>query len=318
MRKIKYCLLPLWTVLIISLVCSCKPSVPGDYIQPNKMADILYDYHLADAMADADGCKPFVKIAYREAVLKKHDVTQAEFDSSMVYYMRHTERMRDIYEKVADHLTKEATAQGFSAEDVTRFGNTAKGDTANIWTEEKAIIFNPYAPFNYRTFYAKADTSFHARDHVILDFSAQFLYQDGIRDAIAVLAVKFKNDSVATQTVSLTNSSHYSIDIQDRDSLGIKEVRGFFLLRNGNGQLSSSADNSVKMMLIYGIRLIRMRNKATPNVAPNPSMSQGGRRPDSMNTHPMPQSSANIPVSGGAVPAPPPIRKQMRPQKPNI
>jgi hypothetical protein len=318
MRKIKYCLFPLWIVLAISLVCSCKPSVPGEYIQPNKMADILYDYHLSDAMADANGSKPYVKIAYREAVLKKYDVTQADFDSSMVYYMRHTERMRDIYEKVADHLTKEATAQGFSAEDVNRFGNTAKGDTANIWTEEKAIIFNPYVPFNYRTFYVKADTSFHARDHIMLDFSTQFLYQDGIRDAIAVLAVKFKNDSVATQMVSLTNSSHYSIDIPDQDSLGIKEVRGFFLLKKGNDQLSPTTDNSIKMMLIYGIRLIRMRGKATPNATLNPSMPQGGQRPDSMNSHPMPQPAANTPVSGGAAPVPPPIRNQMRPQRPNM
>ena len=32
------------------LLVSCKPGVPGDYLQPGKMADILYEFQLAQTL----------------------------------------------------------------------------------------------------------------------------------------------------------------------------------------------------------------------------------------------------------------------------
>ena len=36
--------------LLLAIVFSCKPTVPSDYIQPGDMEEILYDYHVAQAM----------------------------------------------------------------------------------------------------------------------------------------------------------------------------------------------------------------------------------------------------------------------------
>ena len=41
-------------VLVVCLLASCKPALPGDIISPGKMEDILYDYHLALAMLQHD------------------------------------------------------------------------------------------------------------------------------------------------------------------------------------------------------------------------------------------------------------------------
>ena len=88
---------------------SCKPSLPRDVLSKGKMTDILFDYHIALAMAQSeDGGSEKNSLAYREAVLKKHDVTSADFDSSMVYYMRHTELLHDVYKDLAERLDKEA------------------------------------------------------------------------------------------------------------------------------------------------------------------------------------------------------------------
>ena len=39
-------------LILFSLVLNgCKPSVPDGVLSPNEMEDLLYDYHLADAMA---------------------------------------------------------------------------------------------------------------------------------------------------------------------------------------------------------------------------------------------------------------------------
>ena len=56
----------------------------------------------------------------------------------------------------------------------------------------------------------------------MLDFESHFIYQDGIRDGLAVLAVQFSNDSIASQVVHVQSSQHYSMQVEDRDTLGIK------------------------------------------------------------------------------------------------
>ena len=38
-------------ILLMVTTIGCKPGVPSKYIQPNEMEEILYDYHLAGAMA---------------------------------------------------------------------------------------------------------------------------------------------------------------------------------------------------------------------------------------------------------------------------
>lgn len=49
---------------------SCKPSVPSQFIQPDKMGDILYDYHPASSMAQISGNDSVNVIKYRTGVLK--------------------------------------------------------------------------------------------------------------------------------------------------------------------------------------------------------------------------------------------------------
>ena len=88
----------LWVLALLMSACcmsltGCKPSLPDDVLSQGKMEDILYDYHLALAMVQNEGGDETQRFIYKDAVLRKHDVTSAEFDSSMVYYMRHTDKM---------------------------------------------------------------------------------------------------------------------------------------------------------------------------------------------------------------------------------
>ena len=55
----------------------------------------------------------------------------------------------------------------------------------------------------------KADTAFYKGDKIILDFDTRFIYQDGMRNAVAVLALKFNNDNVASRTINITSTSRY-------------------------------------------------------------------------------------------------------------
>lgn len=289
-------------VAFLVALASCKPTVPSDILSEGKMEDILYDYHVALAMAQNDpGEKNANAISYREAVLKKYDVTPAEFDTAMVYYMRHTALLHSIYEKLADRLNKEAMSMGASSSDMSKFANlSSTGDTANVWNAAKSMVFSADKPFNYESYSLVADTAFHKGDRMMLDFDAQFIYQDGMRDGIAVLAIQFKNDSVASQVIHVQNSQHYSITVSDNDSLGIKSVKGYFMLNKGDFSNDMSSATTLKLMFVQNIKLIRMHaQKAKPQDVKN----QG----DSLKTAPVsPQPR------GGALPPPDrPIKMEM-------
>lgn len=258
MKKLMICLVAVMALLFC--VSSCKPSLPSGVLSKGKMTDILYDYHLALAMAhmDDNGDRG-QSLAYREAVLRKHDVTSAEFDSSMVYYMRHTELLEDVYKDLTDRYNNEITAMGGSASAGGEFANlSATGDTANVWNLATSMVFMPVKPFNSTSFDIKVDSTFHKGDRLMLDFDAQFIYQDGMRNGVAMLAVQFGNDSIAQRTIMIQSTQHYSVELSDADSLGIKSVKGYFMLMNDDNGTGVSSQTTLKLMFLEHIKLIRM------------------------------------------------------------
>lgn len=311
-----------YLVLVIGLMSSfqsCKPSVPSRYLSQGKMEDILYDIHLAEAMSSTEsqsGGDNVDMITYREAILKKYGVTSEDFDSSMVYYMRHTKLLHDIYVKLGDRLTAEAQSLGADVNDMNRFGNVSSGDTANVWNSSRSLVLSASAPLNYSSFSIPVDSGFHKGDRLMLDFEAQFIFQDGMRDGVAMIAVTFKNDSVASGNIRMSGSQHYSIQLEDRDSLGIKSVKGYFMLNNGDFNSSPSL-TTLKLMFLQNIKLVRMHNRPVANqINGNATTAPASGAPGvpSAGSSNAPSAPGLRPQMSGSAPHPsqlPPVKMEM-------
>lgn len=271
-------------ILFMAWLGGCKPTTPSGIIPPGEMTDLLYDYHLADAMAtSAKGGFAKNVYLYREAVLRKYKVTQAEFDSSMVYYWRHADQLEDIYEDLSARLEDESRAMGSNA----ALLSGASGDSANVWSGQRDIILLPTQPYNVFSFDMKTDSTFHRGDQVMLSFNSDFIFQDGIRDAVVVLAVTFTNDSVCQRISHVSSSMPSTITIDDADSLGYKKVSGFFMLSK-NDQPGSSM-TTLQLACISNIRLFRLRPKNRPAQAPVPDrIPVNATLPDSQRMRPSP------------------------------
>lgn len=258
----------LFFLLCLLLMLSCKPQVPGRYIQPGEFEDILYDIHLADAMAggeDEEQADPYKVYLNRQAVYRKYDISQAEFDSSLVYYMRHADRLHKIYENLSKRLGDAALSLGASANDISRYGDLKSArDTSNLWKGVSSCVLIPYAPYNVMSFEITADSTYHNGDRIIFSFDTDFIFQSGQRDGIALLAVEFKNDSVASSTVRVSSNSNYSVTVADNDKKGIKAIRGFVYLNNADLNEESA---SLRLMSVYNIRMVRMRYSGSSEAA---------------------------------------------------
>ena len=270
---------------------ACKPSVPSEYLQPDEMTDILYDYHLASSMAELSANDSANTQQYRAAVLKKYEVTQQQFEASLAYYMRHTEQLKAIYEQLNERFTNEASALGASGISGDNNQFSANGDTANVWHGDAGCVLSLQKPFQLYSFAQQADSSFHKGDVLMLNFDANFIFQDGNRDGVAMLSVQFANDSIASQVVHITTDNHYSLMLRDDARLGIKAVRGFLML--SQGQTEGESETTMKMMFITRISLLRMHTKAQTAAAPADSIAN---RRDSVVPPQQPTPSVPMPT----------------------
>ena len=130
----------------------------------------------------------------------------------------------------------------------------------------------------------KTDTTYHAGDRLMLSFDTQFVYQDGVRDAVVVLAVSYDDGTTECATAVITSASHYSVQTSNSGGKHIKSVRGYWLLNNPPSADASAT--TLKLLFVSHIRLIRLHLKA-------PAANTGQESTDSL-AHTEAQQSANV------------------------
>lgn len=96
----------LMLLIVAALVVSCRPR---GILHSWEMRDVLVDLHKTDAMLQLNGVRynEESKRIYYAQVLEKHDITQAQFDSSLVWYTAHPKLFDKIYPKVIAKLEAE-------------------------------------------------------------------------------------------------------------------------------------------------------------------------------------------------------------------
>ena len=246
----------LQVLLLVGLLLSaCKPSIPTEIIQPDDMEDLLYDYYVAQNITGDQHDGYDYRAKYNNGlVFKKHGVTEAEFDSSLVYYYNHIEDLYKIYESVQARLSNEAIELGASVGDVERYmKRSLSGDTMDIWTGHRHHLLFPQPPYNIFQFVQKADTACRANDSYMMTFGSSFLVQSGSRSATALLSVVYENDSVFTKSISVPLSGTINLDIPEC-GLRAKEFRGYFYMPERQG-----ADNASDMCLYMADHIQLMR-----------------------------------------------------------
>lgn len=236
-----------WTLLIcIPLLISCGKEIPEEIIQPDKMERVLYDYHLM--MSLPDNGKNSEKEAGKNYIFHKHSITQADFDSSMVWYTRESKELMTIYEKLNKRFKREydQTARLLENREEANTRSFVSGDTVDVWVKEKLLWFTKNPLNNRLAFEIKADTTFHQNDAFLWDMEYSF-FAEG--EVIMGLNVVSENDSVIGMTKTITQSGHQSICLQTDSTFKIQTLNGFIFVPEKQGNQPN--------VLIHNISLTR-------------------------------------------------------------
>ena len=243
----------------VLMLASCKPQVPSQYIQPDDMEDLIYDYHIAQGIAAQQmGNSDYNRRLAFELVLKEHGITQADFDSSLVYYYTRADRFQEIYKNVQSRLNAEAEKYGAAVNELQNMiSNSTSGDTIDVWTGNRMLMLLNDRPYHLYSFSQKADTTFHEGDSFMMSFNTTWLMQNGNRQAVAYLAVTYANDSTTKAFSTISSSGTTSLRIpycKER----VKEIKGYVVC---GIRPATDKTNNLCVMFVDNIALAKFRNK---------------------------------------------------------
>ena len=220
-----------WALLAVVMV-ACKVERPGYVLSDDVMEKVLYDYHIAKAMGEnLDYNEQYKRTLYLNAVFKKHNITQAQFDTTMAWYARHPEVVNEVYDIVRERLM--ASRENYNHLVSLRDGKPTRskaGDSIDLWIWDRIHMLSGMPLDNKLMFTLPSDDNYQASDTIKWTVGFNFLSEqlvDTTKRPIMAMQVAYAKDTIISALCRIDSSQVAQLVLQ-ADTLGdIKELRGF-------------------------------------------------------------------------------------------
>lgn len=129
----------------ILLLSACK-KVPDYVISENDMAELLADIHEANAVIEINPAaynNDSLKKELKQSVFIRHNTTQEQFDTSLLWYGHNLDIYTEVYDNVIEIL--EERQKNIQKETLEAGENLiATGDSVDIWTKPHCLLFDRF------------------------------------------------------------------------------------------------------------------------------------------------------------------------------
>ncbi len=183
-------LLPVMALWVLCFVVASCDKAPRGVIGERRMADLLVDLDKAESYISQFPDKfpnDSAKQALKQSIFARHGVTQADYDSSMVWYAHNIDVYTDVCDKALNKLNSDLSSLKKKAEkggvaSTADYGDLesptatrrrtyqGRGDTADIWSGLRTWMLTPVLPKGYITFDVKPDAEYRDGDRYRLNF----------------------------------------------------------------------------------------------------------------------------------------------------
>lgn len=258
---------------MVGIACwmsACTIEIPSDVIQPKEMENLLYDYHLMQALStELSSNDRYKRKLYEEYIFQKHRVTEEEFDSSLAWYMRHTKELDEIYDRLSERLTKEKEYWTVLTNPNEREHEaTPAGDSVNIWREYRLYRLDETEWANKLTFQIPTDSNFQVRDSFVWNITLSPIGELRHYSTLG-MSLQFTNDSAIGVSREINQPGNYSLSLTTDSTFQLKEIVGFLYVQRKDSVQSCDSLNSFSHtpLLISDISLMRYHRTDTLNLS---------------------------------------------------
>ena len=235
-----------FAILACLMFGACKKSAPKNVLSEREMEDVLYDYHIAKSIADNASYEDRYKQAlYLTYVFQKHETTEADFDSSLVWYSRHAEDLSKIYQKVTDRLQSQQDELNHQIALRSKSTNSSKvGNAVDVWVEAKTLRLTNSFASNKFLFTILPDSNYKERDAMLWKMRLLFVATHKVsQEAIVSMTIRYNNDSVVTSVKNIKQSDYCSIRLSSDSAYHIRDIKGFIYYPRTDAKSTLLVDN---------------------------------------------------------------------------
>lgn len=229
---------------------------PNGVLSQSEMTDVLVDMHKTDALLAEKNIaygQYSRKAPYYNYIFKKHGITKAEFDSSLVWYTKNPQKFENMYDDVIKKLTalqKDVDDNKFHPIDYANLGKIR----TDIWTKATRHAFTKDSARTKLDFEIKqADLLY--RDVYELKLLLKIAKEDSCKKQRIELRINYYNGTSDHSFVTVQNDGltrRFTIRMPAYKKLKIKSVSGSLLASSAyRGKFNARLDS---------IRLIREFN----------------------------------------------------------
>jgi len=245
-----------WIMLLVMGFIACSKT-PKGIISEKKMENILFDSYIGESLSETQPIDPKLdpsetKRQYLFSVLKKYDVSKAEYDSSLNWYMQNLKVYMKVYDHVIARLKKEQKKIQLEKGEPAQQGNIAAGDTVNIWSRSNSTLLNELPLFSHTFTEVRANESFELKDLYKFKADVRDFKNTGRVFPKMVLTIVYINDSAQTVSRNISNSSHIELQLKTSSTQRVDKI------------IAGFSQNGAGMVMIDNISLLRIHEKKKP------------------------------------------------------
>ncbi|WP_099465839.1 DUF4296 domain-containing protein [Parabacteroides provencensis] len=217
-------------LLTTTLLIACS-KVPDGILSEKEMEKVMIDMQLAEAMIGIDYTTyqdDAKKEALYQSVFRKHNISQATYDSSLVWYGKNLDIYMDVYDRVIRNLDKRIADLGDIQSDVAPVTNQ---DSVNIWPRRPFLTLQPKAVFNGVIFDLEPKERYFSGSTFVLGMNVWGLGKN-IKNYPEVRLSAVQGDTILTVNNKIIHDGYSETVLKTLPTSKIKRVYGYIRMNN--------------------------------------------------------------------------------------
>lgn len=232
------------SLLMGAVGCS---KVPKDILSEKDMQKVLADMLVAEAMVSGN-YKVYqndtIKLELYESVFRKHKISQAVYDSSLVWYGKHI----DVYMKVYDRVIADLGKRVHDLGDVQADAAPSTGrDSVNIWPRRSMLVLEPRSVFNGMAFDIRPESSYPSGSSFVMGIRVWGL-KPGMSAYPELRLRAEQRDTVIMVDKTITRDGYYEAVVKTMPTRQVRRVYGSLWMNSVEKQPYKIYVDSLHMM----------------------------------------------------------------------
>ena len=205
--------------------------------------------HLAEALVEKDyesyGTSEKREAVY-DAVFFKHNITQAEYDSSLVWYGKHM----DIYMSIHKFALRDVNASIAALGDIKPSplsGEMSAKDSIDVWIYDRNFTFMPERIFNTFSFDIAPEAPYSSGSSYVLEISTWGLH-DNMKHKPKIHISAVHADTIISVNKEITKDGDHQVVLRTIATKQVKRVYGYMMVNNAEAQYHRIYLDDIKLM----------------------------------------------------------------------